>query len=55
MKNELAEKLMIKPVGLTAKTYSPLIDDGSENKSSKRHKSVCQKKENLNLKVIKTV
>ena len=34
---------MTKSVGLRAKTYSYLIDDGSENKK-KGHKKVCRKK-----------
>ena len=32
MKDELAGKFMTKLVGLRAKTYSCLIDDGSEDK-----------------------
>ena len=35
---------MIKFVGLTAKTYSYLIDDDSEDQKAKRHKKVCHKK-----------
>ena len=35
MKNELDEKIMSKFVGLGAKTYSYLIDDGSEDKKAK--------------------
>ena len=34
---------MIKFVGLTAKIYSYLIDDGNEDKKSKRLKKVCYK------------
>ena len=42
--DELSGKVMPKFVGLRAKTYSYLIDDGSEDK-----------KENLNLKITKSV
>ena len=35
---------MRKIVGLRAKTYSYLIDDGSEDKKTKRHKKMCHKK-----------
>ena len=35
MKDELAGKLMAKFVGLIARTYSYLIDDGSEDKKAK--------------------
>ena len=35
MKDELGEKVMTKFLGLEAKTYSYLIDDGSENKKAK--------------------
>ena len=37
MKDELEAKIMIKFVGLRAKTYS-YLDDGSEDKKSKRQK-----------------
>ena len=40
MKYELGEKIMTKFVGLRAK---------------KRHKKVCHEKENLSLKIIKTI
>ena len=35
MKDELGKKIMTKLVGLRAKTYSYLIDDGSEDKKAK--------------------
>ena len=54
MKDELRGKIMVIFVGLRAKTYSYLIDDGSEDKKEKGTKSVSSK-ENLNLKLIKTV
>ena len=41
---------MTKLAVIRVKTYNYLIDDGSEDKKSKR-----QEKENLNLKIIKTV
>ena len=40
MKDKLSEKMMIKSVGLRTKTYSYLIDDGSEVKKQKAQKSV---------------
>ena len=46
MKDELGGRIVIKFVGLKAKTYSYLIDDGSEDKIAKDTK---------NLKIIKTV
>ena len=51
MKDELGGKIMAKFVGLKAKTYSYLIDDGDENKKAKGKKSVSSK-ENLNLIVL---
>ena len=45
---------MIKLVGLRAKTYSYLIEDGSEYKKAKGTKNMLSK-ENLNLETIKTV
>ena len=36
MKNELGRKIMIKFVGLRAKTYSYLIDYGSKDKKANR-------------------
>ena len=45
MKNELGGNNMTKFVGLRAKTYSYLIDDGSENKIAKARKTcVIEKK-----------
>ena len=38
---------MTKFVGLRANTYSYLIDDGSEDKKSKRHKKVFHKNKTL--------
>ena len=35
MKDKLHEKIMVKFVGLRAKTYSYLIDNGSEDKKTK--------------------
>ena len=40
IKDEFGEKIMIKFVGLRAKTYSYLIDDGSEDKKQKTQESV---------------
>ena len=54
MKDELDGKIMTKFVGLRAKTYSDLINDGSEDKKAKGTKT-CVIKENVNLKIIKTV
>ena len=51
MKDELGRKVMIS-VGLSAKTYSYLIDDGSEDKKGTKK---CVIKKNLNLKIIKRV
>ena len=48
MKDELGEKIKTKFVGLRAKTYSYLIDDGSEDKKKgKRTKKCVIKKKNL--------
>ena len=54
MKDELGEKIMIKFVGLKVKTYIYLIDNDMMRKKQKARKSVSSK-ENLNLKIIKTV
>ena len=40
MKDELSGKIVTKFVGLTAKTYSYLIDDGSEDNKAKGTKGV---------------
>ena len=40
MKNEFGGKIMIEFVVLRAKTYSYLIDDGSEDKKAKGRKNV---------------
>ena len=39
MKDELGRKIKTKFVGLQAKTYSYLIDDGSEDKNAKGFKN----------------
>ena len=52
MKNDLRGKIMTKFVGLRAKTYSYLTDDGSEDKKEKGTKK-CVIKRKLNLKTIK--
>ena len=44
MKNELAGKIMTKCVWLTAKTYSYLIDDSSEDKKAKGTKKCVIKR-----------
>ena len=44
MKNELCGKIMIEFVELKTKTYSYVIDEGSENKKAKgRRKCVIKK------------
>ena len=43
MKNELTGKIVIKFVGLRAKSYSYLIDDGSEDKKAKNRKKLIIK------------
>ena len=40
MKDELGGKVITKFVALRSKTYSYLIDDGSEDKNQKAQKSV---------------
>ena len=53
MKDRLGGKIMTKFVTVRAKTYSCLIDDGSEDKKRNRQKK-CVIKKKLNLKIIKT-
>ena len=54
MKDELVGKITAKFVVLKAKTYSYLIDDSSGDKKAKGAKN-CVIKQNLNLKIIKTI
>ena len=44
MKDELREKIMTKVVGLRTKTYSYLIDDGSEDKKARDTKKCVIKR-----------
>ena len=44
IKDELGAEVMIEFFELGAKTYSYLIDDGSQNKKIKSTKKVCHKK-----------
>ena len=44
MKDKLGRKNMTNFFGLSLKAYSYLVDDGGEDKKSKRHKKVCHKK-----------
>ena len=50
MKDELGGKIMTKFVGHRAKTYSYLMDDGSEDK---KVKGVCHKLKDSLKKIIK--
>ena len=43
MKRKLVQKILIKFVGLWAKTYNYLIDDGDDDKTAKTTK-LCHKK-----------
>ena len=43
MKDELGGKIITKFVGLRAKTYNYLIDDGNEDKKAKGTKKMCHK------------
>ena len=54
MKDELDGKILIKFVGLRAKTFRYLIDGSSEDKKAKGTVKFVIK-QNLNLKIIKTV
>ena len=55
MKDELGRKIMTKRVGLRAKSYSYLIDVGSNDKKSKKHKNCVIKRNLSNFKIIETV
>ena len=55
MKDELGRKIITKLVGLRAKTYSYLIDDSNEDEKNKKAQKSVSWKENLNLKILKTV
>ena len=54
LKDELGGKTMIKFVGLRAKTYSYLIDDGSEDKKAKGTKKFDIERK-LKFEIIKSV
>ena len=54
MKDELGVQIMKKIFGLRANTYSQLKDNNDEGKTAKG-KKIVPSKENLNLKIIKTV
>ena len=46
MKDEVGRKTMKELLGLRAKSYSCLIEDGSDNKKAKRTKKMYHKKKN---------
>ena len=52
MKDELGRKIMTTFVELRSKSYSYLIDVGSQGKKAKGTKKCFIKKNNLNLKII---
>ena len=54
MKDELGGKMMRKFVGLRAKTYSYLIDGGSQVKKAKGTKK-CVIKKTVNLNIMKSI
>ena len=54
LQDELARKIMTKLVGLRAKTYRHLINDGNENKKVKSTE-MCVTKDDLNLRILNTV
>ena len=54
MKNELGGKIITKFVGLKAKTYNYLIDDGTEVKKANGTKKCVTKRKNK-FEIIKTV
>ena len=41
MKDELGRKVMAKFVGLRAKIYSYVLDDGKEDKKAKQTQKIC--------------
>ena len=49
MKDELGGKIMAKFAGLSVKTYSYLIDDGSKDKKKKKDTKKCVIKRKLKL------
>ena len=47
MKDELLRKIITKFFGLRAKTYSYLIDDGSEDRKAKGTKNCVRKRKQI--------